>query len=147
MIWLGVLFLVLAFGLIIGELFTGSGLLLASGIAAAILGVVILFTQGSVVSQINWWLAAPVIILFMGFVTFVVMRVINIHLQKAKTGKEDMVGNTAIVKRTLDPEGIVLFEGELWEATSSSGEIKAGEEVIITRVDRLRLEVTKKEKK
>jgi membrane-bound serine protease (ClpP class) len=146
MIWLGIVLIILAFGLIVGEFFTGSGLLLVSGIVALVFGLVILFTLGSMSIQIDWWLATLFIILFVSLITFVVWRVVKIHHQKAKTGSEDMEGNTAVVKKTIDPEGIILFEGELWNAISSSGKIETGVEVIITKVDRLMLTVAKKEK-
>ena len=56
------------------------------------------------------------------------------------------MGKTAVVKVALDPEGMVLFKGELWTALSEKGRVKPGEEVIITRVEGLKLYVTKKEK-
>jgi membrane-bound ClpP family serine protease len=58
-----------------------------------------------------------------------------------------MLGRTAIVKELLNPEGTVLFEGELWTAKSISGNIQPEEEVIIIKVDKLLLTVRKKESK
>jgi membrane-bound serine protease (ClpP class) len=147
MIWLGIVLIIVAIGLIVGELFTGSGLLLGLGVAALIFGLVVLFTLGSLLVQINWWLVGPLLVLVIGLIAFIIWRIIRTHHEKVTTGKEDMLGNTAIVKESLDPEGTVLYEGELWNAISSSGKILPGDEVIITAVDRLRFTVTKKEKK
>jgi membrane-bound serine protease (ClpP class) len=88
----------------------------------------------------------PVIILLLALLAFVVWRVVRTHHTKIQTGKEEMVGNVAIVKKALDPDGMVFLEGELWSAKSTSGKIDVGEEVVITRVERLNLIVAKKTK-
>jgi membrane-bound ClpP family serine protease len=56
------------------------------------------------------------------------------------------VGKTAVVQTALKPEGIVLFRGERWTAVSEKGGIKPGEEVIINKVDGLKLYVIRKTK-
>jgi len=56
-----------------------------------------------------------------------------------------LVGKTAEVKVALEPRGIVFVEGEQWTAISESGRVESGEEVIISRVDGLKLYVTKKQ--
>jgi hypothetical protein len=43
MVWLGIIFIILALGLVIGELFTGSGFMLVLGIGALIFGLAIFF--------------------------------------------------------------------------------------------------------
>ena len=58
--------------------------------------------------------------------------------------REELAGKTAVVKVALAPEGAVLFKGERWAAISEGGRVEPGEEVIITKVDGLRLWVTKK---
>ena len=47
-------------------------------------------------------------------------------------------------KTALDPEGVVLVEGERWTAVSEEGPIKPGEEVVINRVEGLKLYVSRK---
>jgi hypothetical protein len=54
MIWLGVIFILLAVGLVIGEWFTRSGLLVAGGLVCLIFGLVIFFTNGAIFLQSNW---------------------------------------------------------------------------------------------
>jgi membrane-bound ClpP family serine protease len=94
--------------------------------------------------HVDWWLVALVIILIGGFVAFAAFRVAVVYRRQATTGKEDLQGKTAVVRAALDPEGTVLFQGELWAAISNSGRIELGEEVIITKIDGLKLTVTKK---
>jgi len=85
-----------------------------------------------------------IVICVAGFLAFVVQRVIRVHRRQASVGREELVGKTAVVKVALDPEGMVLFKGERWTAVSEKGRVKPGEEVIITKVDGLKLWVVKK---
>jgi membrane-bound serine protease (ClpP class) len=145
MVWLGIVLLVVAVGLIVAEFFTGSGLMAAVGIVALIAGLVVLFTGGTIVSQADLWVIVLILVLVLALVVFIVWRVVKTHQTKVQTGREDMVGNIAVVRTALDPEGTVFYQGELWSARSDAGTIESGEEVIITKVDRLNLLVTRKE--
>jgi membrane-bound serine protease (ClpP class) len=143
----GILLILLAFGLFIGEVLTTTfGIFTAGGVVALVLGSLILFPGGGALFQISPWLIATVVILVAAAVAFVVHRIIRAHRRQAYTGQEELVGKTAVVRATLDPEGMVLFKGEHWTAVSEKGRVKPGEEVIITRVEGLRLYVTKKRK-
>ncbi|MFH1032093.1 MAG: nodulation protein NfeD [Chloroflexota bacterium] len=143
--WAGVLLIVLAFGLFIAELFTpGFGLLASGGIISLILGSLILF-KGGPLFRVNPWLVAVTVIIIAGFLFFVGNRVIQAHRRQATTGREELVGKTATVKAALQPEGMVLFKGELWDAVSNTGNVEPGEEVIINKVEGLKLYVTKKQ--
>jgi membrane-bound ClpP family serine protease len=73
----------------------------------------------------------------------VIAKIIKAHRRPAFTGAEEITGSTAVVKKILNPGGIVLFRGENWTAISESGTIEQNEEVTITRYDGLRLWVTK----
>ena len=95
--------------------------------------------------QIDPWLIATVVILIAGFFAFVIQRVIRAHRRQASTGREELIGKTAVAREALDPEGIVFFKGERWAAISEKGRVEPGEEVIITKVDGLKLYVTKKQ--
>ena len=142
----GVLLIVLAFGLFIAEVFTTTfGLLTAGGVTSLVIGSLILF-KGGPLFRIDPWLIGGVAAFIAAFLAFVVQRVIRAHRYQPRTGREELVGKTAIVKAVLEPEGIVLFKGERWTAISEEGRVGIGEEVIITRVDGLTLYVTKKSK-
>jgi membrane-bound serine protease (ClpP class) len=144
--WGGILLILLAFGLFIAEVFTSAfGLLTAGGITALVIGSLILFPATGPLLQIDPWLIAIVVILITSFFVFAISRVIRAHRRQASTGKEELIGKTAVVKASLKPNGMVLFKGERWEAISEKGEIEPGAEVIITKVDGLQLHVTKKE--
>ena len=139
----GVILVVLAFGLFIAEVFTTTfGLFTAGGIASLVIGSLILF-KGGPLFEVNPWLIATVTIILAALFAFVIQRVVRAHHRQATTGREELVGKTAIVKVALNPEGTVLFKGEHWTAVADKGGIKPGEVVTITKVDGLTLYVTK----
>jgi membrane-bound ClpP family serine protease len=97
-------------------------------------------------TQISWWLLALLIIIVAGFIALVVVLTIRTYRNQVATGREDLRGKTAEVTETLNPEGMVIHQGDLWTAISDSGKIEPGEEVTITEVKGLKLYVTKKAK-
>ncbi len=142
----GILLIVLAIGLFIGEVLTTTfGIFTAGGVVALVIGSLILFQGASPVFRIDPWLIATVTITITGVLSFVIHRAISAHRKQAKTGREDLIGKTATVKIALKPEGTVFFKGERWNAVSEDGEINPGEEVVINRVDGLTLYVNKKQ--
>ena len=140
----GILLIVLGFGLFIAEMFTTSfGALTVGGVISLVLGSVILFPGEGKLFQVNPWLIATITIIIAAFFILVVYQVIRAHHRQAHTGWEELIGKTALVKATLDPEGTVFFKGERWTAVSETGRVEPGETVVITRVDGLKLYVKK----
>ncbi len=84
------------------------------------------------------------IIFAVAFVAFVIYAIIEGQRRKLSAGVEEMVGKEAITQTALTPKGTVLAEGELWTAIAEGSRIGSGEEVIITRVEGLKLWVTRK---
>ena len=74
----------------------------------------------------------------------IIYAIIKGQRRKLTAGVEDMIGKTAIAQTVLNPKGTVLAEGELWTAIAEGGKIKANEEVIITKIEGLKLWVTRK---
>lgn len=144
--WAGVLLIALAFGLFIGEVLTSAfGLFTMGGVISLVIGSLILFKGGSPLFRVDPWLIAIVTIIIAAVFAFVVNRAIRAHRKQASTGREELVGKRAVVKVALDPEGTVFYKGERWTAISDQGRIEPGNEVIITGVDGLILQVTKKQ--
>ncbi len=142
----GVLFIVLAFALFVAEVLTTTfGLFTAGGITALVIGSLILFQGASPVFRIDPWLIATVTIVIAGAFIFIIQRAISAHRKQAKTGWEELIGKTALVKVALNPEGTVFLKGERWSAISEEGVVKPGEEVIINKIEGLTLYVTKKQ--
>lgn len=90
------------------------------------------------------WIFALIIILIIVFIVVAVLLSLRTYRQKVAAGRENLVGRTATVEVPLKPTGIVLVEGERWTAKLDTGHAGPGEEVIITRVDGLKLYVTRK---
>ena len=95
-------------------------------------------------SQMNPWLIVIVIIGVVAFLAITVIWGIRAHRRQISAGREELVGKAAEVKVALDPRGVVFVEGEQWTAISETGRVEPGEEVIISRVDSLKLYVTRK---
>ena len=86
------------------------------------------------------------IVLAIVFIVFVIYAIVKGQRLKLSAGVEDMIGKEAVVQTSLNPKGTVLAEGELWTAIAEDSKIEPGEEVIITKVEGLKLWVTKKSK-
>ncbi len=144
--WGGILLILLAFAFFIAELLTTTfGLFTAGGLTSLVIGSLILFPGAAPVFQVDWWLIAITAICVTAFFAFVINRVIRAHRHQPSSGREELVGKTAVVKVALKPKGVVFIEGERWTAESEQGQVEPEEEVIITKVDGLKLWVTKKE--
>ena len=144
--WGGIALLLLAVGLLIAEYFTTSfGLLTAGGVASLVIGSLILFSHSPGV-EVDKGLIAGVTVGFTAFAVFVLGAIIRGQRRRKATGAEGMIGTIAIAKTPLDPTGTVRAEGELWAASSEGGKVAPGEQVIISKVEGLRLWVTKKSK-
>jgi len=94
--------------------------------------------------QIDPWLIAIVAIGIVAFLAVAIIWGIRAHHHQVLAGREELVGKTAEVKIALEPKGIVFIQGERWTAISEKGRVEPEEEVIITKVDGLKLWVTKK---
>jgi len=85
-----------------------------------------------------------VIVAFVLFLALVVRGVVLSRRVRQQTGREAMEGEVAVARTALDPKGAVFAHGELWEAILDQGSAEPGEEVVITKVEGLKLRVTKK---
>jgi membrane-bound serine protease (ClpP class) len=142
--WAGVLLMLLAFALFIAEAYvSGFGVLGGGGIISLVLGSIILF-KGGPLFRVSPWLIGTVAILVAGFLFLALRKVVEAHRRPASTGREELAGQSAVVRKALTPEGMVLFKGELWDAISESGPVEVGEEVTIKRVEGLRVYVNRK---
>jgi membrane-bound serine protease (ClpP class) len=143
--WAGVLLIILAFGLFTTEIFVHAyGILTSGGIICLIFGSLILFSGSDVSMEFNTGLIAIVAFVLAIFVALLVWAAVRGQARRVTTGHEGMIGLTAIVKTPLTPKGMVMVEGELWKAELDSGTAERGEELVVQRVDNLKLYVTRK---
>ena len=140
----GAILIALAFALFVAEVFIAShGLLALGGIAALSVGSVMLI--GDPMFHINRGLIAGVVVVVFLFFAFVVRAVVLSRRMRQQTGREAMVGELAVARTPLDPSGTVFTHGERWEAILDQGRAEPGEEVLVTRLEGLKLRVTKKQ--
>jgi membrane-bound serine protease (ClpP class) len=98
----GILLILLAFGLFIGEVLTTTfGIFTAGGITALVLGSLILFPGSSF--QVSPWLIAAMAIIVAAVFAFVITRIVRAHRRQAYTGREELVGKSAVAKSALEP--------------------------------------------
>jgi membrane-bound serine protease (ClpP class) len=76
---------------------------------------------------------------------FVAIWTLRTYRKQIAAGREELIGKMGVVKTALAPKGLVLVEGERWTAVIDKGRAEPEEEVTITRVDGLKLFVTKKQ--
>ena len=93
--------------------------------------------------QVDLWLIVIVAICIIAFLAFAINRGIRAHRHQASAGREELIGKTAEVKVALKPKGVVFIQGERWTAISEEGQAEPGDEVAITKVNHLKVWVTK----
>ena len=102
--------------------------------------------------QINpdWFRIDPLLIIILAIVTivflvFAIIYGVRAHRQQVFAGREELIGKIAEAKTVMEPKGTVFIQGERWVAILDKGRVESGEEVIITKIEGLKLRVTKKE--
>ena len=138
LILLGIIFFILEVKII------SHGVLGVAGIISVVIGSIMLvdLPSGGALS-ISWQSIIAVALLSALFVFGVLSFAIKAQMSKVKTGKEGLMGETGITKTVVHETGKVLIHGELWNAVSDEP-IKAGEKVIISKVENLTLKVRRK---
>ncbi len=140
--WTGLIFIALAFILLIADVKAPThGILTALGVVSFILGSMILFS--SPFAQVSLQLVVAVALCTGAFFAFVIAKVLGIHRRRPITGIEGLLGQLAVARSDLDPEGTVFLKGELWQAVVSEGAVRRGEQVEITEVSGFKLSVRK----
>ena len=90
------------------------------------------------------WLIALIVVLVVAFLVIAIIWGVKAHRNRIAAGREELVGRTAEVETALEPKGMVFVDGERWTAIVDKGPVEPEEEVIITKVDGLKLHVTRK---
>ena len=145
--YLALILLILGGVLLIFELVTPEfGILGVSGIIIMALGgmfIIPLNTEWYISSETmnSLVLAIIAVSVFLAlFLAFAIYKVLQARKRKVVFAME---GEKAKASEDLDPEGLVVYDGEYWKAKSNSGNIKKGEDVIIVGKDRSELIVEK----
>jgi membrane-bound serine protease (ClpP class) len=145
--WAGLLLLLLAFAFFAAEAFVAShGALALAGAASFVFGSLLLFDPAGEAYEVSIWVSlaiAGTLALVLG-VAFT--KVVALRRTKPQTGEDEMLGAVGIVRKTLDPDGLVFVHGELWRARVDNGPLEVGERVQVDEIrDGLLLEVSRVE--
>jgi membrane-bound serine protease (ClpP class) len=145
----GLALMVFAVLLFIAEIWVPShGILTAGGIAAIVLGAILLFPPGRPTLPGLRLTVEPLTVALIagtsGLFFFAVARASRGYLKlPTASGVGLLVGATGVAKSDVDPSGIVHVAGEDWTATVSGEPIRQGEPVSVQKVDGVGLVVTR----
>jgi membrane-bound serine protease (ClpP class) len=147
--WAGLLLMLLAAGFFAAELFVPShGALTLAGAVSFVLGSLLLFDPAGDAYEVS----VPVVLAIAGTLAALFgvafAKALQARRAKPQTGADELANRIGVVRQTLDPEGFVFVNGELWRARAANGHISAGETVRVERVgDGLVLEVERAEER
>jgi len=119
------------------------GILTAGGLAAFILGALLLTEKQAPFLRISITLILTMAGLTAAFFAFAVGAGIRAQSRKVHTGREALVGAIGVARSDLVPGGTVFVDGELWSAESEDGAIPTGQRVRVVQVRGLHLVVRK----
>jgi membrane-bound serine protease (ClpP class) len=141
--WAGVLLILLAVGLFAAEAKVHSyGLLTVSGLAAMILGALMLVDSPFREMRVPLRTLLPAAVAMGLGTTMLVRLVIQAQRRRPVTGDMALMGQHAVADTDLAPEGWVRVFGERWRALADAP-VSSGEKVTVTAVDGLTLKVRK----
>lgn len=121
---------------------TSYGLLSIGGVICLTLGSIMLFNTGNTGLRVSWSVLIPAVLVISGFFMAVAFLALRAHMAKPRTGYQGLIGEIAVAKESLAPEGKVFVHGELWNATSEDI-VPVGTRVEIIGVENLLLKVRK----
>jgi membrane-bound serine protease (ClpP class) len=138
--WTGAALLLLSLAFFVLEAkFTSHGILAAGGIAAMILGSLLLI-NGPPEMRIRISTALSVALPFAAIAIFLVSLVMRSRAQKVMTGAAAMQNTIGVALTALSPQGKVFIHGEYWDAVSRTP-IAPGASVRVVGVQGLTLTV------
>jgi membrane-bound serine protease (ClpP class) len=138
----GLLLIGLAVFLFTIDVFTPThGVLTVGGIAAFLIGSLMLFNPRDPLFHLSLGYIIPGVIVTAAFFVFIVGKGLRAQRLPVKAGKETMIGKTVAALTPIDSTGGKIFlEGAYWNATSDAV-VEKGQLVRISAVEGLRLKV------
>ena len=110
------------------------------------IGSIMLFDSPLPFLSLSLKVILPAVIITALFFSLTIYLVVKSYKRKPVTGAEGMVGLTGEARTDVHDKGQVFIHGELWSAWSEE-DIKAGDKVMVEKVDNLKLKVKLKSEK
>jgi membrane-bound serine protease (ClpP class) len=130
--WAGVLLLLLAAVFFGAEPFvTSHGALALAGAACFVLGSLLLFEPAGDAYQVSWPVAVAIAGTFVLLFGVAMTKVVQARRRTPTTGREELMGQVGVVRRALEPDGLVFVHGELWQARTAGEPIPVGQRVSV----------------
>ena len=153
--WAGIVLIILAVVLLAAEIFVtpGFGFFGIAGVIALVLGGLFLFPFPSIEApelpggqiQVSRWLLGGIGAVLLAFVIWMIYEIRRVSRSESyiPTGSSQLlIGQTALVTKTLNPEGEIYAAGEHWTAhTADRTRIETGRTVEITQIEGVTLVV------
>ena len=140
----GVLLILIAIGLFIAEVKVASyGLLTVGGIVAMVLGAMMLVDAPIPEMRLSLGFLLPVAVAMAVWTIALVRLVLRSQLRTATTGASGLVGQLGVAQTSLEAEGWVKLQGELWRATCEAKDVRVGDKVRVVAVEGLAVIVKK----
>jgi membrane-bound serine protease (ClpP class) len=137
----GLALMLVGIALMVAEAFTPTfGVLGLGGAIAFVIGSIMLMDTELPAYQISLPIIAAFAAASVGLFVFAVGAALHARRSRIVTGKESMIGATAVVVEDFDADGRVRAFGEIWQATTEQPLTK-GDTVSIAQVDGLTLKV------
>jgi membrane-bound serine protease (ClpP class) len=134
--WAGVLLLLLAALFFGSEPFvTSHGALALAGGACFVLGALLLFEPAGEAYEVSWQVAVAIAGTFVVLFGVAMTKAVQARRRTPTTGREELVGQIGVVRRALDPDGLVFVHGELWRARTSGEPLAAGERIRVEGIE------------
>ncbi len=145
--WAGLLLMLLAAAFFVAEALVAShGALSLAGAVSFVIGALLLFDPAGPEYQVSLVVALAVGGTLALFTAVAVTKIVQARRAPTKTGREELLEEVGVVRRRLDPDGLVSLHGEIWHARASDAPIEAGERVHVVAVgEGLELEVERAE--
>jgi membrane-bound serine protease (ClpP class) len=109
------------------------GMLAVGGIAAMIIGSLMLIKAPITELRPSLRFVLPVVLGVSAIVIFLLTLVVRAHARRSFSGREGMIGEMGTARTDLAPSGKVFVHGELWEAEAGEP-IRVGEKVKVIEV-------------
>ncbi|MDZ7728473.1 MAG: NfeD family protein [Dehalococcoidia bacterium] len=140
----GLVLIALALILFAIELFAPSGGILAGGgIVSLLIGGIIAFRNTPAEVQPNRIVLGILLVVVVGSFLSLAVGLARVRRMERPMGTDAMVGQVAVARTPLTPDGFVFMEGERWKAHLDKGAAGAGERLRVTSVEGFTLQVTK----
>jgi membrane-bound serine protease (ClpP class) len=132
----GVLLMLLAAAFFAAEPFVMShGALALAGATCFVIGSLMLFDPAGPHYQVSLWVALAIAATFALVTVLAVTKAVQARRRRPVTGQEQLVGELGVVRRKLDPDGLVFVHGELWRAQAVGEPIGSGETVLVEGIE------------